>query len=235
MLAQYGTSVLIPVLLWLHARRTRSDKGQMLADLVPRVRALNALTADARILFRIWAVLPMFKWMLSLAHHPPPSSSLRLIERLQAVMMVVYAPMEAAAYLAMHKIVPISDARQNTLWLYACRLWAAYVVLDFWHIIEDQRLLRTSARALEASRGHPTPSASEKTQLSDEQQTTKRMWADLRSRKQMLMLQFWTNVGYLPLTAHWSVSGGFLSEGWVGVFGTIAAVASSRMQWRATA
>ena len=234
MLIQYGSNVVVALLMALHALRQRRGKGFSVAHLIPRVRALNALTADARILFRIWGLLPMLKWMLSLAHHPPPSRNLRLIERLQALSMVVYAPMEAAAYEAMHKILPSSPASQNFLWLNGCRLWAAYVLLDFWHVVEDNRLLRTNAKALEKSRGHPSPHDSEKA-LSEEQQTTRRMWSELRQRKDMLLSQFWVNVGYLPLTMHWSVEGGLITDGWVGVFGTIAAVASTRMQWKATA
>ncbi|WFD19551.1 hypothetical protein MCAP1_001785 [Malassezia caprae] len=230
MIAQYGSGLVIALLLsW---QRLRARRGP--SALVASLRAINGLTADARILFRIWAVLPMIQWMVGLERSPPPTRNLQFIERLQALSMVVYSPMEAVAYLAMHKILPVTDAVQDWLWLYGCRLWAAYVVLDFWHIIEDHRVLRTNARALEKSRGHPGPAGSEKG-MSDEQRETRRLWAGLRERKNMLLTQFWVNVGYLPLTVHWSVEGGFLTEGWVGFFGTIAAFASTRMHWKATA
>lgn len=230
MIAQYGTGLVIALLLGWQRLRARRGPSALVASL----RAINGLTADARILFRIWALLPMVQWMVGLERAPPPTRNLQFIERLQALSMVVYSPMEAVAYLAMHKILPVTDAVQNWLWLYGCRLWAAYVVLDFWHIVEDHRVLRTNARALEQSRGHPGPAESEKG-MSDEQRETRRLWAGLRERKNMLLTQFWVNVGYLPLTVHWSVEGGLLTEGWVGFFGTIAAFASTRMQWKATA
>ena len=59
MLAQYGSNVLVAVLLFLQALRKRSDKSSVIQRLVPRIRALGSLTADARILFRIRAILPM--------------------------------------------------------------------------------------------------------------------------------------------------------------------------------
>lgn len=235
MLAQYGSNVLVAVLLFLHALRKRSDKSSVILRLVPRIRALGSLTADARILFRIWAILPMVKWMLDLERHLPLAPNLKLIERLQALSMVVYAPMEAAAYLAMHKILPLSDVVQNELWLWGCRLWAAYVVLDFWHIVEDHRILRAEAKALERSHGHPTPAGAAEKAMSDDQKATQHLWTQMRARKEALLTQFWVNVGYLPLTVHWSVSTGLISEGWVGVFGMIAGLASWRKQWKATA
>ena len=235
MLAQYGSNLLVAILLSLHALKKSKDKSSVFSRLAPYLKALGGLTADARILFRIWAILPMVKWMIGIERQQPPTRNLKLIERMQALSMVVYAPMEAAAYLAMHKVLPISDRVQNNLWLYGCRLWAAYVVLDFWHIMEDNRLLRTRAKALEKSRGHPSPSSTESATLTEEQEATRRMWSDIYARKDMLLTQFWVNVGYLPLTLHWSLTKGLISDGWVGFFGMIAGLASWRMQWKATA
>ena len=235
MLAQYGSNLLVAILLSLHALKKSKDKSSVFSRLAPYLKALEGLTADARILFRIWAILPMVKWMIGIERQQPPTRNLKLIERMQALSMVVYAPMEAAAYLAMHKVLPISDRVQNNLWLYGCRLWAAYVVLDFWHIMEDNRLLRTRAKALEKSRGHPSPPSTESATLTEEQEATRRMWSDIYARKDMLLTQFWVNVGYLPLTLHWSLTKGLISDGWVGFFGMIAGLASWRMQWKATA
>lgn len=172
--------------------------------------------------------------------------------------MLAYCPMEAIAYLASHSILPVSTANQNRLWLWSCRCWAVYVGLQLLHLVEDNRLLRLRARALERSRGHPVPATggavgsltaaggSEKTEstttsassgdLSEEQTVTRRLWDDLDERKQAILGELWVNLGYLPLTIHWSCpSGIFGSEAWVGLFGTVAAVAGIRPGWRATA
>ena len=101
--------------------------------------------------------------------------------------------------------------------------------------MEDNRLLRTRAKALEKSRGHPSPPSTESATLTEQQEATRRMWSDIYARKDMLLTQFWVNVGYLPLTLHWSLTKGLISDGWVGFFGMIAGLASWRMQWKATA
>lgn len=61
------------------------------------------------------------------------------------------------------------------------------------------------------------------------------MWADLAERKDAILNELWVNIGYLPLTLHWSVSTGLIPEVWVGVFGTIAAAAGLRSGWKASA
>ena len=61
------------------------------------------------------------------------------------------------------------------------------------------------------------------------------MWHDIAARKDALVSELWVNIGYFPLTLHWSVETGLLSEFWVGVFGTIAAAAGMRTGWRACA
>lgn len=203
--------------------------------------------------------LTLFLWltnsqMIDLERSNPPTRLLHLLERIQGWSMLLYCPMEAVAYLASHSILPVSASHQTKLWLWSCRLWAVYVGLQLLHLVEDNRLLRLRARALERSRGHPVPSSSsssrnvtstrggssykplEKEDLSEEQAVTKQLWDDLDERKQAILGELWVNLGYLPLTIHWSCPKGiFNSEAWVGLFGTIAAVSGLRPGWRATA
>lgn len=191
--------------------------------------------------------------MIALERSPPPTRPLHTIERIQGWSMLAYCPMEVLAYLSSHGILPISTANQNRLWLWSCRCWAVYVGLQLLHLVEDNRLLRLRARALERSRGHPVPavripsSSSEKQRgsaavssysddLSEEQAVTRQLWDDLEERKQAILGELWVNLGYLPLTIHWSCPKGiFGSEAWVGLFGTVAAIAGFRPGWKATA
>lgn len=190
--------------------------------------------------------------MIALERDPPPTRPLHTIERIQGWSMLAYCPMEAVAYLASHGILPVSTANQNRLWLWSCRCWAVYVGLQLLHLVEDNRLLRLRARALERSRGHPVPAAAVRSsaaddekkslsaastdELSEEQAVTRKLWDDLDERKQAILSELWVNLGYLPLTIHWSCpSGIFNSDVWVGIFGTVAAVSGFRPGWKATA
>lgn len=121
--------------------------------------------------------------------------------------MLFYCPMEAVAYLASHNVLSISKTVQNRLWLNSARFWALYVGLQLLHLVEDNRLLRLRARALERSRGHPSPASRIQTKdekrLSVEQTQTRQMWNELDDRKEAILNEFWVNLGYLPLTVHW--------------------------------
>jgi hypothetical protein len=146
--------------------------------------------------------------MVALERAPPPTRLLHNLERIQGWSMLFYCPIEAVAYLSSHNVLSISPSTQNKLWLNSARAWALYVGLQLLHLVEDNRLLRLRARALERSRGHPTPSAlkaggeSEKA-LSVEQVQTRNMWDELDDRKAAILNEFWVNLGYLPLTIHW--------------------------------
>nr|CDI51369.1 uncharacterized protein BN887_04349 [Melanopsichium pennsylvanicum 4] len=252
MLTQYSSKLVIVLMNLQYALRQRmlgirSTKSSSVAQ---RVQKLSSLISDARVLYRIWGILPILKWMIGLERSPPPTRLLHNIERIQGWSMIAYCPMEAVAYLAGHGILPVSEAIQNTFWLWGSRFWALYVGLQLLHLVEDNRLLRLRAKALERSRGHPTPnkiqlnsnefitSSSEKsstTNSSEEQVITRRMWDELDGRKAAILNELWVNLGYLPLTIHWSCTKGLMGEGWVGLFGTIAAMAGLRSGWKASA
>jgi hypothetical protein len=178
--------------------------------------------------------------MIYLERSPPATRLLHNIERIQGWSMLLYCPMEAAAYLGSHSVINLSPSTQNRLYLYGSRAWAIYVGLQLLHLVEDNRLLRLRARALERTRGHPSPvshmqKASSEKSLSAEQVQTRRLWDDLDDRKEAILNEFWVNLGYLPLTLHWSLSTGLFNDAWVGLFGTIAAGAGFRSGWKRTA
>lgn len=254
MVTQYSSKLVIVLLNLVHALRLRllGIKSTKTSSAAQRLQKLIALVGDARVLFRIWGILPIFKWMIGLERSPPPTRLLHNIERIQGWSMLAYCPMEAIAYLGSHDILPVSSAIQNTFWLWGSRFWALYVGLQLLHLVEDNRLLRLRAKALERSRGHPTPNKIElKTngQLtpstaaevstekagSQEQLITRRMWDELDDRKAAILNELWVNLGYLPLTMHWSSTTGLISDGWVGLFGTIAGLAGLRSGWKNSA
>jgi hypothetical protein len=197
--------------------------------------------------------------MISMERNPPPTRLLHNIERIQGWAMIIYCPLEAVSYLGAHSILPVSARTRGKMDLFGVRCWAVYVILQLLHLVEDNRLLRLRARALERGRGHPTPARTPNTEkkvdLGEEQETTRGMWRELDARKDAILNQLWVNLGYLPLTVHWcvcraavhrrapshvafrcrSTPGGLLSDAWVGFFGTIAASAGLRAGWRATA
>ncbi|EAU83106.1 hypothetical protein CC1G_11632 [Coprinopsis cinerea okayama7 len=197
---------------------------------------LAGIIGDSRTLWRMWGLLPIFQWLISLERSPPATRTLLTIERLQGWSMLAYYPLEHLYYLVSHGIIPSTitsplslfsskpkkiklDAGKLSLW--STRFWAVYVFLHFAHLIEDRKLLIQRQRALRKSKANGL-SAEEK--------------KDIRNRWDAFWSEVVINLGYLPLTIHWSLEKGlFKNDLWVTTFGLIAAVASFRSGWRATA
>ncbi|KAF9450081.1 hypothetical protein P691DRAFT_702051 [Macrolepiota fuliginosa MF-IS2] len=196
---------------------------------------LGSLLGDSRTLWRIWGLLPIFQWLISLERNPQPTRNLHIIERLQGWSMLAYYPLEHLYYLGSHGIIPTTikyplsfplkkkmiNLDPNTLGIWSCRFWALYVLLQFAHLREDRKLLQSRQKALRKAKGTGlTPS--EKQEIA---QRWDAWWSEVV-----------VNLGYLPLTVHWSLEQGlFKNDMWVGVFGLVAGIASFRSGWRATA
>lgn len=237
MVIQYAIKIIVPI---LNARARLQYRAGLREEAKSRVaegyKKLGGIIGDARTLWRFWGLLPIIQWLTSLERNPPPTRNLLTIERLQGWSMLAYYPLEHMYYLASHKVIPSSiptlssllsssgkpiPVSVDSLGIWSCRLWALYVVLQFAHLKEDRMLLKRRERTLKKAKS-TVPNNGEKEEL---QERWDALWNELL-----------VNLGYLPLTIHWSLENGlFNNEIWVGVFGLLAAVASFRSGWKATA
>ncbi|KAL1737978.1 hypothetical protein HDZ31DRAFT_12066, partial [Schizophyllum fasciatum] len=178
-------------------------------------------------------ILPIFQWLISLERTPQPTRRLHNIERLQGWSMLGFFPLEQLSYLISKDVVPATLPSVKSLYdsaappaqvdlgrlgVLSCRFWAAYVVLQFAHMEEDRKLLIMKHRAYK--RAGMTPGQKK----------------ELRASWDALFNQFIANLGYLPMTIHYSLEKGlFRNDTWVAFFGWIAAVAQFYSAWKATA
>ncbi|KAG8716626.1 hypothetical protein FRC08_009122 [Ceratobasidium sp. 394] len=137
--------------------------------------------------------------------------------------MLAYYPLEHAYYLASQSIIRLSPRTSGRLAIWSCRIWLAYIVLQFEHLREDMRLLALEEKiAKSARKGGEVDGES--------------VGKVLAKRRAALWNQVLSNVGNFPLAIHWSLEKGlFGNETWVNLFGLIAALASFRGGWAATA
>ncbi|KAF5342008.1 hypothetical protein D9611_001948 [Ephemerocybe angulata] len=202
---------------------------------------IGSILGDSRTVWRFWGLLPIFQWLISLERSPPATRALLTIERLQGWSMLAYYPLEHLSYLLSHNIIPSTlpsplslfssspsgkkkliklDAGKLSLW--STRFWAVYVFLHFAHLWEDRKLLIQRGRALKKARGGSGLTVEER--------------RDMSGRWDAFWSEVVVNLGYLPLTIHWSLEKGLIkNDVWVGVFGLVAAVTSFRSGWKATA
>lgn len=121
-------------------------------------------------------------------------------------------------------------------------------MLQFAHIYRSKTLLGKARKALLANRVKKLKDGvaiTETDKLAEKTEATR-----IGNLSEKLTTDLWVQLGYLPLTMHWSVpssrattltmsrsleSGLLPDQVWVGVFGTIAAVFGLKGVWRATA
>ncbi|KAJ8455587.1 hypothetical protein ONZ45_g18899 [Pleurotus djamor] len=241
MIIQYAIKVVVPLLeLRARAQHRAGLRASPSSAAAPQYTKLGGIIGDARMLWRIWGLLPIIQWLVSLERNPQPTRRLLNIERLQGWSMLAYYPLEHLYYLLSHSLIPahipsikslISSKSKptkldaNALGMWSTRFWALYVVLQILHLREDRQLLRAKEKSLLKATRAPVGSGlspSEKKELDDRWDT---FWNEVV-----------VNLGYLPLTVHWSLEKGlFKNEFWVGVFGLVAGLASFRAGWKATA
>ncbi|KAG8831246.1 hypothetical protein FRC17_003442 [Serendipita sp. 399] len=230
MLLENSAKLLVP-LLEMRARMEYRNGVRKIpsSSSSARWKKLGSVISDARTLLRLWGLLPIFQWLISLERSPPPTRKLLTIERLQGLSMLAYYPLEHLYYLGSKGVLPISNEKIGKYSLWSTRAWAFYVCLQFLHLKEDWKLLKRREKALAKDTG----SLGEKGRLSVEQENLR---AELLRRKDAILNELIVNIGYLPLTVHWSLKGGlFKNDIWVHLFGMVAALASFRGSWIASA
>ncbi|KAF9533903.1 hypothetical protein CPB83DRAFT_757093 [Crepidotus variabilis] len=238
MVIQYALKLIVP---FLHLRARLQHRAGLrktpTSNLAVNYGQLASTLGEARRLWGIWGILPIYQWLISLERRPSESRKILTIERLQGWAMILFFPLEHLSYLASHNILPAGitsplslfsskkrkiNLNPGTLSMWSCRLWGAYVLLHFAHLFEDRKLILQRYASMRRANGG--------TGLSDDNK------AEMKQRWDAYWSEVVINLGYLPLTVHWSLEKGlFTNEVWVGVFGLIAAVASFRSGWKATA
>jgi hypothetical protein len=162
-LIQYTAKLVIP---FLHLRARLQHRAGLAKTSTSAAAGglgkLAALIGDARTLGRIWGLLPIVQWLVALERAPPPTRTLLTLERAQGWAMLAYYPLEHAAYLVSHGVLPSSvsspralltgapakrvrlDAARLGRWSVRC--WAAYVFLQLAHLRADAQLLGARER-----------------------------------------------------------------------------------------
>ncbi|GAA5907892.1 hypothetical protein JCM8208_001978 [Rhodotorula glutinis] len=229
MVYQYAAHIVVAA---LNSKRLQSKTN---ADLALRVEKLRATISDARVLYRIFGIFPIIQWAQSLndPSRQPKDKQLLTLQRLQCLSMILYYPLEHFYYLAGKGIFKVAPQRIGQIAVWSCRFWAAYVVLQIFHIRRSFQLLRQSRSALIRSTRERVRAGNTAPEVVQDE---KAQLAALVKQEKNLKRDCWVQAGYLPLTAHWSLPGGLLpNTTWVGVCGTIAAIAQLKGVWQATA
>jgi hypothetical protein len=207
-----------------------STENTPLAQAVAATKAITPIIEDYRIFVRLWGLVGLYVWARRTWIAPFPLRKgagkkemvLRVLAWAEISSLAGFQILENGAYLA-SKDVLISrawsgekgKARQAKWWMWSSRFWAAYVALELVRLFVLQYYHTEHL-------SHST--AEEQWTLDDDEKESKLLHAERKKENAMWWRDLVSNLGYMPMTLHWSVEEGrsVLSEWTVSVLGVVA-------------
>ncbi|KAH8702728.1 hypothetical protein GQ44DRAFT_831774 [Phaeosphaeriaceae sp. PMI808] len=181
----------------------------LIPRLLPATKALASTISDYRIFARLWGVVGLYTWARATLLAPAPVTVKQRVQRALAwasiSSCVGFQVLENGAYLASKGVLGWDVGRQNRAWVWSSRFWAVYVGVEMGRLGVEGWFWEEGG---------------------EEEKGERRWvwWKDVVS-----------NMAYAPMTLHWSVEEGLMSEMAVGACGIVAGGANLVDAWRKTA
>lgn len=208
---------------------------KLIAHVVGSSKASAAVISDYRIFVRLWGVVGLYTWARSTYLAPLTKEAERKDKVLRGLTWAAIAScigfqvLENGAYLSSKGSLTtaswagdVGKARENKWWVWSSRFWAVYVGVELMRLAIT-RYYRDSAPLLEAVDGEKEDKIQREEQIKARKLEDWLWWKDLVS-----------NVAYAPMTLHWSMESGLLSDCGVGACGIVAGGALLVDAWRKT-
>lgn len=219
----------------LIAELPASAGTKLLAQTVGSSKAVAGVIADYRIFVRMWGLLGLYTWARDTYLSPLPKGAsqkeklLRTTTWAAIASCVAFQVLENGAYAASKGMLTSSawtgeagKKRETWWWVWSSRFWAAYVGCEIVRLLIERTY--HEPRAEVGGDGEKEDKLRLEQERKDAYSTKFVWWKDLVS-----------NIAYAPMTIHWSIEEGLLSDLQVGIFGTIAGGALLADAWRKTA
>ncbi|KAH7384379.1 hypothetical protein DE146DRAFT_668458 [Phaeosphaeria sp. MPI-PUGE-AT-0046c] len=209
---------------------------KVMAQVVGSSKALADTIADYRIFVRLWGVVGLYTWARATWRERLPEGAsgkektLRGLTWAAIASCVGFQVLENGAYLSSKGALTTASwtgdagkARENKWWLWSSRFWAAYVGVELVRLAVV-RLYREEKVVESGLDGEKEDKIKAEERTKQEKLQNWLWWKDLAS-----------NMAYAPMTVHWSLEQGLLSDWGVGACGMVAGGALLADAWRKTA
>lgn len=205
---------------------------KLIAQAVGSSKALAAIIADYRIFVRLWGCIDLYTWARATYFNPLPVQAsskekiLRSVTWAEIASCVAFQVLENGAYLSSKGVLTSAGwtgeagkVREIKWWVWSSRFWAAYVGLELVRLGVE----RFASAGLESEPSVDDGEKEDKLRKEEKRLQNWLWWKDLAS-----------NIAYAPMTLHWSVEEGLLSDWAVGACGVVAGGALLLESWKKT-
>lgn len=155
------------------------------------------------------------------------------------VACVLYQGLENGAYLAGKGVLDWSKESIAKAWIWSGRAWCAYVALELarlgyeWGELKGQDFGRQRRKSIDLRETENEGEIVEKGEL--ELRMDKVEDEGLKERWEKWYRDVGVNVAYAPMTVHYSLENGILSDGAIGGLGAVVGALSIGQAWKETA
>lgn len=191
---------------------------------------------------RLWGLLGIYSWGVSTYFTPPKDGIVKAITWGQVVACVIFQSLENGAYLAGKGVLGWKKERVARAWIWSGRAWCAYVALELarlgyeWRELKGQDLERRKRKTMELEKSQLAEKEGEMVEKGElESRMDKVEDEELKERWDKWYRATGVNVAYAPMTVHYSLEDGILSEGVIGALGAVVGALSFGQVWKATA
>lgn len=199
--------------------------ARLLVQLSSSTKKLATLISDYRIFIRLWGLLGIYAWGKSVYLDPPKDKVLRWIAYTQVALNACFQTIENRAYLAGKTIITGDASSQLRDWCWSSRFWCAHTTLEFVRLYRMKKIWEAEDKAaVQKKRGEGAWWSGDEDAKAKRQNEVAGWWKDLI-----------VNGAYYPMTLHWSLESGLLTEIQVGILGVIAGGTGLRDVWKKTA
>ena len=203
-----------------------------------RLKAMSSLTSDARTFTRLWSLLGLYLWARKLQADSKTGTLDRIISWTQLASCVGLSVLESGSFLSHRNVLGWTPAQQQLALRWSTRFWTAYVGVELARLAVDRvrNSRRFGAEIADLGRRehqhHGMEFGSEKTVLRNQLRAKQAERAEWDGRWKGDMIR---NLAWAPLTIHWGIDGGLVSETVLSMLGCIPGIVQTRQLWKDTA
>ncbi|KAK0507974.1 hypothetical protein JMJ35_009863 [Cladonia borealis] len=207
----------------LHALLSRLQSPRTLVPLA-RISALTSLLDEYRILLRLTGLLGIYSWACSTYTSPPHDVVLKYITWAQVLSCAVFQGLENAAFLAGKGVLGWKGERVGRAWRWSARAWGVYVGLELGRLGWEGRKWQRVGGSGNGNEGGKGKGEAELV-VKEKGEGDNVDWEKWKR-------EVGVNAAYAPMTVHYSLENGVLSEGAIGALGVVVAWLTMGKAWR---
>lgn len=192
--------------------------GSRSREYARRLAPILASLTESRVVLRLFGIPQTIDWLLNLN----PKEDDYHYKLLQIISLLIYYPMEHAYYAAIKGAIVLSPEKANALSQWSCRAWFCYLLVDAWTVVKECRKENEKQAMANEARVAIAIDNKIKRQL------------ELEQRRNKLIVKMIGIFSDIPLALTWSFSRGFLSDFWIGLFGTMSSISGITLKMTST-